>query len=205
MKVKEDGGLDPAEFITAMAALLVDYEQEMDTAEMATTAVKRNGSGSDWLGNKRRRRLVEEISAAELILGFIEWGSCCCSGGERPEVIKIKDEISLDKHLVGDECKDNYTKHLIRTKACKKLAQLPSVIPLYFRKFNEEGFMGMLLYANNQDGQSAVTPLLHMIAFDKALAEHGDIDDVVGSEEPTERDHGVDLQQPIYSSDSHQK
>ncbi|KAL6522269.1 hypothetical protein OROHE_016822 [Orobanche hederae] len=62
---------------------------------------------------------------------FIEWGSCCCSGGERPEVIKIKDEIRLDKHLVGDECKDKLTKHLIRTKACKKLAQLPSVIPLY--------------------------------------------------------------------------
>ncbi|KAL6530979.1 hypothetical protein OROHE_014461 [Orobanche hederae] len=34
-------------------------------------------------------------------------------------------------------------------------------------------------------------------AFDKALAEHEDIDDAVGSEEPTERDHGVDLQQPL--------
>ncbi|KAL6582921.1 hypothetical protein OROMI_004999 [Orobanche minor] len=46
-------------------------------------------------------------------------------------------------------------------------------------------------------------------AFDKALAEHEDIDDVVCSEEPTEHDHGVDLQQPllikIYSSDSHKK
>ncbi|KAL6573982.1 hypothetical protein OROHE_001524 [Orobanche hederae] len=46
-------------------------------------------------------------------------------------------------------------------------------------------------------------------AFDKALAEHEDIDDVVGSEEPTERDHGVDLQRPLLikidSSDSHQK
>ncbi|KAL6554574.1 hypothetical protein OROHE_007597 [Orobanche hederae] len=31
-------------------------------------------------------------------------------------------------------------------------------------------------------------------AFDKALAEHEDIDDAVGSEEPIERDHGVDLQ-----------
>ncbi|KAL6582976.1 hypothetical protein OROMI_005054 [Orobanche minor] len=31
-------------------------------------------------------------------------------------------------------------------------------------------------------------------SFDKALAEHEDIDDVVGSEEPTGRDHGVDLQ-----------
>ncbi|KAL6580842.1 hypothetical protein OROMI_006765 [Orobanche minor] len=45
--------------------------------------------------------------------------------------------------------------------------------------------------------------------FDKVLAEHEDIDDVVGSEEPTERDHGVDLQQPLLikidSSDSHQK
>ncbi|KAL6536866.1 hypothetical protein OROHE_012450 [Orobanche hederae] len=46
-------------------------------------------------------------------------------------------------------------------------------------------------------------------AFDKALAEHEHIDDLVGSEEPTERDHGVDFQRPllmkIYSSDSHQK
>ncbi|KAL6550117.1 hypothetical protein OROMI_020605 [Orobanche minor] len=46
-------------------------------------------------------------------------------------------------------------------------------------------------------------------AFDKALTEHKDIDDVVGLEEPTERDHGVDLQQPLLikidSSDSHQK
>ncbi|KAL6547463.1 hypothetical protein OROMI_023184 [Orobanche minor] len=46
-------------------------------------------------------------------------------------------------------------------------------------------------------------------AFDKALAKHEDIDDVVGSEEPTECDHGVDLQQPLLikidSSDSHKK
>ncbi|KAL6540476.1 hypothetical protein OROMI_024359 [Orobanche minor] len=45
--------------------------------------------------------------------------------------------------------------------------------------------------------------------FDKALAEHEDIDDAVGSEEPTERDHGVELQQPLLikidSSDSHKK
>ncbi|KAL6578946.1 hypothetical protein OROMI_009162 [Orobanche minor] len=46
-------------------------------------------------------------------------------------------------------------------------------------------------------------------AFDKAFAEHDDIDNVVASEEPTERDHGVDLQQPLLikidSSDSHKK
>ncbi|KAL6523829.1 hypothetical protein OROHE_016367 [Orobanche hederae] len=46
-------------------------------------------------------------------------------------------------------------------------------------------------------------------SFDKALAEHADIDYVVGSEEPIERDHGVDLQQllliKIDSSDSHKK
>ncbi|KAL6561444.1 hypothetical protein OROMI_017045 [Orobanche minor] len=46
-------------------------------------------------------------------------------------------------------------------------------------------------------------------AFDKASAEHEDIDDAVGSEEPTERDHGVDLQQSLLieidSSDNHQK
>ncbi|KAL6586241.1 hypothetical protein OROMI_002885 [Orobanche minor] len=46
-------------------------------------------------------------------------------------------------------------------------------------------------------------------SFDKALAEHEDIDDAVGSEEPTERDRGVDVQQllpiKIDSSDSHKK
>ncbi|KAL6578998.1 hypothetical protein OROMI_009214 [Orobanche minor] len=46
-------------------------------------------------------------------------------------------------------------------------------------------------------------------AFDKALAEHDYIDNAVASEEPTERDHGVDLQQPLLikidSSDSHKK
>ncbi|KAL6530420.1 hypothetical protein OROHE_014773 [Orobanche hederae] len=46
-------------------------------------------------------------------------------------------------------------------------------------------------------------------AFDKALAEHEDIDDAVGSEELSERDHGADLQQPLLikidSSDKHQK
>ncbi|KAL6508937.1 hypothetical protein OROHE_021496 [Orobanche hederae] len=46
-------------------------------------------------------------------------------------------------------------------------------------------------------------------AFDKALSEHEDIDDAVGSEKPTERDHGVDLQQPLLikidSSNSHKK
>ncbi|KAL6557907.1 hypothetical protein OROMI_018257 [Orobanche minor] len=46
-------------------------------------------------------------------------------------------------------------------------------------------------------------------AFDKALAEHEDINDAVSSEEPTECDHGVDFQQPLLikidSSDNHQK
>ncbi|KAL6572679.1 hypothetical protein OROMI_013637 [Orobanche minor] len=36
-----------------MAALLVDFEQEMATAETATTTVRRNGSGGgDWLRKK---------------------------------------------------------------------------------------------------------------------------------------------------------
>ncbi|KAI3450128.1 hypothetical protein Pfo_006793 [Paulownia fortunei] len=61
---------------------------------------------------------------------FIEWGACCCSGGNRPENIKIKDENGVEKHLIA-ECKDKLIKHPVRTKACKKLAQLPSVIPLY--------------------------------------------------------------------------
>ncbi|KAL0435224.1 UNVERIFIED_CONTAM: Transcription factor ABORTED MICROSPORES [Sesamum radiatum] len=62
---------------------------------------------------------------------FIEWGACCCSGGNRPEnIIKVKDENGVEKNLIA-ECKDRLVKHLVGTNACKKLAQLPSVIPLY--------------------------------------------------------------------------
>ncbi|KAL0370959.1 UNVERIFIED_CONTAM: Transcription factor [Sesamum angustifolium] len=62
---------------------------------------------------------------------FIEWGACCCSGGNRPEnIIKVKDENGAEKNLIA-ECKDRLVKHLVGTNACKKLAQLPSVIPLY--------------------------------------------------------------------------
>ncbi|KAL6538586.1 hypothetical protein OROGR_012574 [Orobanche gracilis] len=68
--------------------------------------------------------------------------------------------------------------------------------------------------AGASQGPSSVVLLICLTkvaksAFDKALAEHEDIDDDVGSEEPTERDHGVDLQPPLLieidSSDSHQK
>ncbi|KAL8548852.1 hypothetical protein ACS0TY_007933 [Phlomoides rotata] len=60
---------------------------------------------------------------------FIEWGACCCSGGKG---ILIKDENGVKKqqHLIGG-CKDCFVEHPIRTKACRKLAQLPSLIPLY--------------------------------------------------------------------------
>ncbi|KAL2238487.1 UNVERIFIED_CONTAM: Transcription factor ABORTED MICROSPORES [Sesamum indicum] len=53
------------------------------------------------------------------------------SGGNSPEnIIKVKDENGVEKHLIA-ECKDRLVKHLVGTNACKKLAQLPSVIPLY--------------------------------------------------------------------------
>ncbi|KAL1545063.1 transcription factor bHLH90-like isoform X1 [Salvia divinorum] len=56
---------------------------------------------------------------------FIEWGACCCGGGRRGVGIKIKAENLID------ECKDSLIKHPITTNACRKLAQLPSSIPLY--------------------------------------------------------------------------
>ncbi|KAL6551268.1 hypothetical protein OROMI_021756 [Orobanche minor] len=74
-----------------------------------------------------------------------------------------------------------------------------------------------LLFGNAWNLVRAVTRLVLLIcvtkvaksAFDKALAEHEDIDDVVGSEELAERYHGVDLQQPLLikidSSDNHRK
>lgn len=42
----------------------------------------------------------------------------------------MKDENGADNGLI-DECKDKLIKHSVTTQACKKLAQLPSVIPLY--------------------------------------------------------------------------
>ncbi|PIN06233.1 bHLHZip transcription factor BIGMAX [Handroanthus impetiginosus] len=61
---------------------------------------------------------------------FIEWVTCCCSGGNKAEIIKTTDEDDLERHLIV-ECKDKFVKHPVRTKACKKVAELPSVIPLY--------------------------------------------------------------------------
>ncbi|KAL6501519.1 hypothetical protein OROGR_026652 [Orobanche gracilis] len=67
------------------------------------------------------------------------------------------------------------------------------------QNFGNPGYQYMTWAANMVVGMGTGVP----------LAEHEDIDDAVGLEEPTERDHGVDLQQPllikIYSSDNHQK
>lgn len=57
---------------------------------------------------------------------FIEWGECCCSGGRRDVGVGIKIK---GEDLV--ECKDTLVKHPVRSDACKKLAELPSTIPLY--------------------------------------------------------------------------
>lgn len=59
-----------------------------------------------------------------LLFRFIEWGACCCSGAN----IEF---VNGGSGLELDECKDTCFKHLVRTKACKALAQLPSYMPLY--------------------------------------------------------------------------
>lgn len=62
---------------------------------------------------------------------FIQWGACCCSGGNEvgKHILRIKTENS---HLcVVDECKDQLIKNPVRTHACKSLAKLPDAIPLY--------------------------------------------------------------------------
>lgn len=56
---------------------------------------------------------------------FIQWGTCCCSGAEH---FKLKEENGLQK---SGWCRDEFVKHPVNTLACKKLANLPSVIPLY--------------------------------------------------------------------------
>ncbi|KAL1552882.1 transcription factor bHLH90-like isoform X1 [Salvia divinorum] len=56
---------------------------------------------------------------------FIEWAACCCSSGRRGDGVKI-----MGANLI-DECKDSLIKHPIASNACRKLAHLPSAIPLY--------------------------------------------------------------------------
>ncbi|XP_042038639.1 transcription factor bHLH90-like isoform X2 [Salvia splendens] len=56
---------------------------------------------------------------------FIEWGACCCSSGRSGDGVKI-----MGVNLI-DECKDSLIKHPITSNACRKLAHLPSAIPLY--------------------------------------------------------------------------
>ena len=59
---------------------------------------------------------------------FIEWMGCCCSGGYG--LGNVKEERGVEHHL-NHLCKDSHSEHLIRTKACETLAQLPSSMPLY--------------------------------------------------------------------------
>ncbi|XP_073153021.1 transcription factor bHLH90-like isoform X2 [Henckelia pumila] len=59
---------------------------------------------------------------------FIEWGACCCSGADRLENIEL---VNGGSGLEREECKDTCFKHLVRTKACQALAELPSYLPLY--------------------------------------------------------------------------
>ncbi|GMY26230.1 transcription factor bHLH90 [Fagus crenata] len=59
---------------------------------------------------------------------FIEWMGCCCSGGYG--LGNVKEERGVEHHL-NHLCKDSHSQHLIRTKACETLAQLPSSMPLY--------------------------------------------------------------------------
>ncbi|PON35919.1 Basic helix-loop-helix transcription factor [Parasponia andersonii] len=59
---------------------------------------------------------------------FIEWMGCCCRGSI--DCGNVKEEKSEENHL-NPLCRDDYMKHLVRTKACKELAQLPTYMPLY--------------------------------------------------------------------------
>lgn len=43
----------------------------------------------------------------------------------------VKGEDSSEGKRLIDECRDDFSKHSVSSNACKKLAQLPSVIPLY--------------------------------------------------------------------------
>ncbi|XP_023733905.1 transcription factor ABORTED MICROSPORES [Lactuca sativa] len=63
--------------------------------------------------------------------GFIKWIGCCCSGSSHGVCKNVKeetDELELNTPYL---CKDTYVKHSVRTKACEKLAVIPSSLPLY--------------------------------------------------------------------------
>ncbi|OWM76064.1 hypothetical protein CDL15_Pgr009709 [Punica granatum] len=59
---------------------------------------------------------------------FIEWVGCCCSGFRCGDVKEEKKESC--GHL-APLCRDGYCKHLVRSRACEALSQLPSLMPLY--------------------------------------------------------------------------
>lgn len=62
---------------------------------------------------------------------FIKWIGCCCSGSSHGVCKNVKeetDELELNTPYL---CKDTYVKHSVRTKACEKLAVIPSSLPLY--------------------------------------------------------------------------
>ncbi|KAM7468653.1 hypothetical protein LguiB_016215 [Lonicera macranthoides] len=58
---------------------------------------------------------------------FIEWMGCCCNGSNGENV---KGESDEEQCLVP-LCRDAYSQHPARTKACYTLAKFPSSIPLY--------------------------------------------------------------------------
>ncbi|PKI52110.1 hypothetical protein CRG98_027526 [Punica granatum] len=61
-------------------------------------------------------------------LKFIQWVWCCCSRFRCGDVEEEKKESY--GHL-APLCGDGYCKHLVRSRACEALSQLPSLMPLY--------------------------------------------------------------------------
>lgn len=58
---------------------------------------------------------------------FVEWMDCCCGGGYGLANVKVERE---GQHL-PPLCRDRYSQHPVRTRACEALAQFPSFMPLY--------------------------------------------------------------------------
>ncbi|KAL6561493.1 hypothetical protein OROMI_017094 [Orobanche minor] len=249
MKIKEDGGLDRAEFITAMAALLVDYEQEMAMEDMATTAVKRNGSGGDWVSAQRKNDSGKEIVGE----GKSSWKKpknsvllrpviCICNDLYAPALrplrqvakclalsacttlVSVEPKLTIEtrnhvlKATLGffglpDDPSDvinglihnliTLLRAILVTRDTNPEVRKTSVqcsIPLSLPRSANFSF-GLdieLCYSALSAVEDVITILRNLVllirvtkvaksAFDKALAEHEDIDDAVGSEEPIER------------------
>ncbi|KAL6528109.1 hypothetical protein OROHE_015059 [Orobanche hederae] len=138
----------------------------------------------DHLGGSRKRSSDQFESAAGNNVAEAARSSSRASDDDENGINTIK-KLGLSKEqstFLEESFKEQNTLNPKQKLALAKQLNLrPRQVEVWFQ--NRRARLVLLIYVTK----------VAKSAFDKALAEHEDIDDAVGSEEPTERDHGVDL------------